>query len=121
MRGYFKQFGKQSDYVEDFLGVSLEKEEGLQGGEKIRYDRKIAAYKCCLKLAGFNLAGSNKLYFEGCKEINELVKEGGIDPKKGISYEEAIIWFTQVWKNYDTWDYLKNMKVKKESNGLIMI
>ncbi len=43
MRGYFKQFGKQSDYVEDFLGVSLEKEEGLQGGDKIRYDRKIAA------------------------------------------------------------------------------
>lgn len=113
MRGYFKQFGKQSDYVEDFLGVSLEKEGELQGGEKIRYDRKIAAYKCCLKLAGFTLAGSNKVYFEGCKEINEQVKEGGIDPKKGISYDEAITWFTQVWKNYDEWDYLKNYESKK--------
>ncbi|MEN4759508.1 DUF87 domain-containing protein [Chryseobacterium sp. C39-AII1] len=113
MRGYFKQFGKQSDYVEDFLGVSLEKEGELQGGEKIRYDRKIAAYKCCLKLAGFTLAGSNKLYFEGCKEINEQVKEGGIDPKKGISYDDAIIWFTQIWKNYDTWDYLKDYESKK--------
>lgn len=108
LRGYFKQFGKQSDYVEDFLGVNLEKEGELQGGEKIRYDRKMAAYKCCLKLAGFTLSGSNKLNFEGCKEINEQVKEGGIDPKKGISYDEAITWFSQVWKNYNEWDYLKN-------------
>lgn len=122
MRGYFKQFGKQSDYVEDFLGVSLEKEEEeLQGGEKIRYERKIAAYKCCLKLGGFNVAGNTKLYFDGCKEINDKVKEGGIDPKKGISYDDAITWFTQVWKNYDEWDYLKNYESKKESHGQIMI
>jgi DNA helicase HerA-like ATPase len=113
MRGYFKQFGKQSDYVEDFLGVDLEKKEGLQGGDKIRYDRKIAAYKCCLKLAGFLLSGNNKLFFDGCKEINEQVKEGGIDPKKGISYDEAITWFSQIWKNYDDWDYLKNYESKK--------
>ncbi|MDV3859129.1 ATPase [Elizabethkingia anophelis] len=113
MRGYFKQFGKQSDYVEDFLGVNLEKDGELQGGEKIRYDRKIAAYKCCLKLAGFALSGNNKLYFEGCKEINDKVKEGGIDPKPGVSYDEAITWFTQVWKNYDEWDYLKNYESKK--------
>ena len=113
MRGYFKQFGKQSDYVEDFLGVSLEKEEGLQGGDKIRYDRKIAAYKCCLKLAGFAVTGSSKIYFEGHNEINEQVKEGGINPKNGVSYDDAIIWFTQVWKNYDEWDFLKNYESKK--------
>jgi len=112
MRGYFKQFGKQSDYVEDFLGVSLEKEEGLQGGDKIRFDRKVAAYKCCLKLGNFPISGSNKLYFEGCKELNEKVKEGGLDPKKGITYDEAIIWFSQVWKNYDEWEYLKNYESK---------
>lgn len=113
MRGYFKQFGKQSDYVEDFLGVNLEKEGELQGGEKIRYDRKMAAYKCCLKLAGFTLSGSNKLYFEGSKEINEQVKEGGIDPKQGVIYDEAITWFSQVWNNYNEWDYLKNYESKK--------
>lgn len=113
MRGYFKQFGKQSDYVEDFLGVNLEKEGELQGGEKIRYERKIAAYKCCLKLAGFSLPVNNKLFFDGCKEINDQVKEGGIDPKKGVSYDEAVTWFSQVWKNYDEWDYLKNYESKK--------
>ena len=113
MRGYFKQLGKQSDYVDDFLGVDLEKENGLQGGDKIRYDRKIAAYKCCLKLAQFSLSGGNKLYFEGCKEINDQVTEEGIDPKTGISYDDAIIWFTQVWNNYETWDYLKSYESKK--------
>lgn len=113
MRGYFKQFGKQSDYVEDFLGVNLEKEGELQGGEKIRYDRKIVAYKCCLKLAGFSSPVNNKLFFDGCKEINDQVKEGGIDPKKGISYDEAITWFSQVWKNYDEWNYLKTYESKK--------
>ncbi len=113
MKGYFKQLGKQSDYVEDFLGVNLEKEDGLQGGDKIRYDRKIAAYKCCLKLAGFKIFGNDKLYFEGCKEINDQVKEGGIDPKKGITYDESITWFNQVWKNYQTWDYLTSYESKK--------
>lgn len=112
MRGYFKQFGKQSDYVEDFLGVSLEKNGDLKGGEKIRYDRKLAAYKCCLSLAGFIKPTNNKLFFDGHKDINGLVKEGGIDPKNGITYDEAITWFTQVWKNYDEWEYLKNYEPK---------
>lgn len=113
MRGYFKQFGKQSDYVEDFLGVNLEKGTSLKGGEKIRYDRKIAAYKCCLKLAGFPLSGGDKLYFDGYSEINQQVKEGGIDPQKGVTYDDATTWFSQVWKNYEEWDYLKNYESKK--------
>ena len=113
MRGYFKQFGKQSDYVEDFLGVNLEKAEGLTGGDKIRFDRKLAAYKCCLKLAQFSFSGPDKLYFQGCKELNTKVKEGGIDPSKGVSYDDAIVWFSQVWKNYNDWDYLKNYESKK--------
>lgn len=112
MRGYFKQFGKQSDYLEDFLGVNLKKEGELQGGEKTRYDRKLAAYKCCLKLGNFPISGDNKLYFEGCKELNDRVKEGGINPRNGVTYDDAIIWFTQVWKNYDEWDYLKNYESK---------
>lgn len=112
MRGYFKQFGKQSDYVEDFLGINLEKEGELQGGEKIRYNRKIAAYKCCLNLAGFIKPTNSKLFFDGHKEINTMVKEGGLDPKNGISYDEAVTWFSQVWKNYEEWDYLKNYESK---------
>lgn len=112
MRGYFRQFGKQSDYVEDFLGVNLQKDGELQGGEKVRYERKITAYKCCLKLAGFSQPGRDKVFFDGRKEINDQITENGIDPRNGISYDEAITWFTQVWKHYDDWEYLKNYESK---------
>lgn len=56
IRGYFKQFGKQADYVEDFLGINLEEPEN-DFEQKKQYDRKVAAYKCCLKLAGFTISG----------------------------------------------------------------
>lgn len=113
IRGYFKQFGKQSDYVEDFLGVNLEKPEEIS--ETTNYSRKLAAYKCCLKLAGFPIPGYDKIYFQGKAEgIDDKIIEGGsISPKDGIKYDEAIIWFTQVWKNYDNWDYLKTYEAKR--------
>ena len=112
IRGYFKQFGKQSDYVEDFLGVNLEKPEDVS--EQTNYYRKIAAYKCCLKLAGFPLSGANKITFQGKANgiDDQILVSGSITPKDGITYEEATIWFTQVWKNYKTWEYLKNYEHK---------
>jgi len=115
IRGYFKQLGKQSDYIEDFLGIDLEKPEGQEkSSEIIRYRRKVAAYKCCLKLAGFPTF-DQKLYFQGKAEgINDQILQGrSISPSKGISYEDAIIWFTQVWKNYEEWEYLKTYQQKK--------
>lgn len=113
IRGYFKQFGKQSDYVEDFLGVNLEKPDSAE--DLTTYYRKIAAYKCCLKLAGFSLSGENKITFQG-KSVgidDQIISGNSINPNKGITYEEATIWFTQVWKNYKTWDYLKSYEQKK--------
>ncbi len=115
IRGYFKQFGKQSDYVEDFLGINLEKPIGNDFSEKRRYDRKVAAYKCCLKLAGFYVFEENKLYFKGKEDgiDNKILDNELISPDKGISYDKAIMWFTQVWKNYNEWEYLKNYENKK--------
>ncbi|MFC5874805.1 protein of unknown function DUF87 [Chryseobacterium arachidis] len=113
IRGYFKQFGKQSDYVEDFLGVNLEKPE--DNSELTNYYRKLAAYKCCLKLAGFPLSGTNSIKFQGKAEgIDDQILEGSsITPVNGITYEQATMWFTQVWKNYKEWDYLKTYESKK--------
>jgi DNA helicase HerA-like ATPase len=115
IRGYFKQLGKQSDYVEDFLGVNLEKPEDPEAFEQnIIYGRKVAAYKCCLKLAGFTLSGNNTIYFQGSSDLDKSIVSGRtIEPKKGISYDDAILWFSQVWKNYRDWDYLKDYELKK--------
>lgn len=116
IRGYFKQFGKQADYVEDFLGISLEEPED-DFEQKKQYGRKVAAYRCCLKLAGFPISGPDKLYFQGSSELNEQIKVGSktVEPnlKTGISYDEAIMWFSQVWKNYNEWSYLKSYESKK--------
>ncbi|GGB19641.1 ATP-binding protein [Puia dinghuensis] len=108
IRGYFKQLGKQSDYVEDFLGVNLEKPEGVE--QQISYSRKVAAYRCCLKLAGFTVpANLEKVFFQGSAELDKRIISGKtITPKNGISYDEAVLWFSQVWKNYKNWDYLRD-------------
>jgi DNA helicase HerA-like ATPase len=116
IRGYFKQFGKQSDYVEDFLGVNLEEPDDQNDyGKLTSHNRKVAAYKCCLKQAGFSISGPNKLFFQGVSELDNqiLTNNTAIVPKDGITYEQAIIWFSQVWKNYETWDYLKKYESKE--------
>ncbi len=108
MRGYFNQFGKQSDYVIDFLGVNLEKPD--DPSESVNYYRKLAAYKCCLKVAGFPISGGDILKFQG-KAVgidDKILANKSITPKDGISYNDAVLWFSQVWKNYETWDYLKD-------------
>jgi len=112
LRGQFKQLGKQSDYVDDFLSVNLEKPEGVE--ELVSYGRKVAAYKCCLRQAGFPVpGGADKLFFQGQAELNKsIMTDKVLDPKAGITYEEAVNWFTQVWKNYRNWDYLKNYESK---------
>jgi hypothetical protein len=111
--GYFKQFGKQSDYVEDFFGVNLEKPEE-DFAQQIQYNRKVAAYKCCLKLAGFTVPDGDKLLFQGNAELNDNIRvnDKKVDPSKGISYDDAVVWFSQVWKNYKTWDYLRDYESK---------
>lgn len=109
IRGYFKQFGKQADYVEDFLGVNLEQPEDKS--QSTRYWRKVAAYKCCLFAAGFTVSPNYTLKFTGnSKELDPLIKYEGkiVNTKENLTFPQATTWFTQVWKNYDNWSYLSD-------------
>jgi hypothetical protein len=117
IRGYFKQFGKQADYFEDFLGISLE--EPIEGGDVTRYWRKIVAYKCCLYAAGFPIPDGVTVKFTGNpKELDSQINYQGnvVDTTKRLTFPQAIAWFSQVWKNYKTWDYLKQYE-NKEGEG----
>jgi len=112
---HFKQIKESSDYINSFLAISLEKPEDYDDDEsvKTRYDRKVAAYLCCLYKAGFTIPKGFKVKFDGKKEINNLVREKDpLDPSKGITLEEATIWFTSVWANYKKWDVFE--KYRKE-------
>ncbi|MFI8711985.1 ATP-binding protein [Brevibacillus brevis] len=112
---HFRQINEKADYVSSFLSISLEKPDDYDQDYSVknRYDRKLAAYLCCLYKAGFPLPNDIKIKFQGKKDLNDLVRKNPIVPDKGISPEEATIWFTQVWENYKKWDYLKEYASQK--------
>ncbi|HEY9872169.1 MAG TPA: DUF87 domain-containing protein [Candidatus Obscuribacterales bacterium] len=102
------------NYIENFCAVDFMAPEGSNNNKsvQIRYDRKVAAYLCCLYKAGFAVPKSFKVKFIGNSELNKLVKEdGSLDPSKGISLEEASDWFTTIWDNYQS-EYFSDYKRK---------
>ncbi len=112
------RLGDEGDYVKSFLATDLAKPDDDDIGLVTRWERLIAAYRACLFRAGFDM-GSDKIRFTGCKELNELAgtEENGIkqplDPKKGLTGDEAVRWFTTVWEQYETEPYLVTYKKRK--------
>ncbi len=110
INSHFADAGDKSDYINNFLAVNLEKPEDYETdiAGRTRYDRKVAAYQCCLKAAGFKVPDHFSVKFKGNNEINKLVRtENIIDPSVGISIEDAIIWFTKVWLNSREWEFFR--------------
>lgn len=104
------------NYIENFCAVGFMKPEDYNNNKslQIRYDRKVAAYFCCLYKAQFAVPKGFKVKFTGNVELNKMVKEdGSLDPCKGISLEEASDWFTTIWDNYQS----KYFSDYKQENG----
>ncbi len=103
------------DYVASFRSIDLSPPSDPADRSAVcRYERRIAAYQCCLFRAGFSVPDSFKVKFDGNKDLNQLVqKEGKIDPAKKISLEQASNWFTAVWDSYDTADYFQKYRAEK--------
>jgi len=116
IKKHFLEEKENSGYMQSFLSVDLEKPDDYDEDYSVqtRYNRKVAAYLCCLFRAGFEPPKGFKVRFPGNKEINSLVrKEKPIDPSKGITLEEACIWFENAWNNYNEWDFFENYKNRK--------
>lgn len=103
-----------SDYVRSFLSIDLVEPKDKEDYSAIsRYERKKAAYLCCLYKAGFPVAPGFIVRFPGNKELNTMVREdGSLDPKKGLSLQEATNWFTTIWDNYEE-DFFIKYRQKK--------
>lgn len=113
---YFQEQSLGGDYVNNFIAVSFEKPEStnMNGSEWTRYNRLVAAYKCCLYRAGFKAPNGEKIRFTGAAEINGEILEGRIlDPKQGLTLEEACTWFEKVWEQYDELKFFKDYINKK--------
>ncbi len=90
-----------ADYVKAFLNIDWEEPDNEDVGATIKYKRKIAAYKACLFKAGFAQT-DEKVYFDSAKEIRESEIPGlkGVEPKSGLSLDDAAAWFSAAWDNY---------------------
>lgn len=90
-----------ADYVKAFVNIDWEEPDNQDFGAKTRYDRKVACYKACLHRAGF-AAGGATVKFPSSKDIQQSGIPGldGIDPKSGISIDDAAAWFSAAWDNY---------------------
>lgn len=113
-------------FLTNFLSVNLSKpEDETDISAMTRYERRIAAYRCCLRAAGFELPVEFKtLYFKGNSALNDIVEadgKGTHNPTSGIDIDDAIEWFTSVWKNHFNKffsDYKNNKKKDWADDGL---
>jgi Helicase HerA, central domain len=105
--------GDTAGYVRAFVGIDWTKPDDTDMSAKTRYDRKAAAYKACLHAAGFP-AKDARVRFQGAKELKESGIPGldGVEPKSGLTLDQAVQWFTAVWDNYTTLSFFQSYKAK---------
>jgi hypothetical protein len=110
--GMLQQFLSETegDYVRSFLSIDLTRPSEEDFAAKTRWDRLTAAYRAVLHRAGFG-AGNEKVSFQGSAEANAIA--GGLDPKSGLTLDQAGDWFEAVWDAYETDDYFTSYKKKK--------
>lgn len=103
------------DEKEDFNGENENNKSSNQKTNysfKTRYGRRIAAYKSCLHRAGFKHKDKDgRITFQGEAELNALT---GIDPSKGISFDQAVNWFSTVWDKMKDLQFFEDYKAKHE-------
>ena len=122
-------------YMEDFVSIELKKPEEPEGKEVSkeereiyfskyrRFKRKEAAYLCCLYLAGFEVptdkyGNPDKLKFQVSNRISDDPNVG-INPNDGISYEDAVEFFTSIWQHHDEIPYLRDYSILHENKTWI--
>jgi Helicase HerA, central domain len=91
-----------ANYTRAFCNIDWTPPDPTDKGATTRYERKTAAYKACLKRAGFADAGE-RVKFQSNKDIMGSGIPGlqGVDPSKGISLDDAIAWFSAAWNSYN--------------------
>lgn len=68
--------GETGDYIKSFLAIDFTKPDPNENrGDYTRWQRKVAAYQCCLSKAGYRVPSGFKLTFQGKKEINCSIKK----------------------------------------------
>lgn len=106
---------ESGDYVKSLMAIDLAEPDKSDKSAYTRWERKVSAYLCCLHAAKFTLpADLTTTKFTGNEDLNKLVKQDGkLDPSKGISFDEAINWFTTIWDSYNSHSFFSKYKADK--------
>ena len=104
-----------SDYTRSVLAIDLqEPEDKTDYSATTRYERKVAAYLCCLYQAGFRAPKGFRVRFSGNSELNQKVRaDGSLDPTKNITLEEASDWFSTIWDIYESDPFFATYRCQK--------
>jgi len=107
-------YDENGDYVKSMLAIDLTEPDASDKSAHIRWERKVAAYLCCLHAAKFPLPDDmTTIKFSGNDDLNKLVwSDGTLKPDNGISFDNAINWFTTIWDNYGTHKYFTDYRKK---------
>jgi hypothetical protein len=92
-----------ADYTRAFCSITWEEPSSSDRSAMTRYERKVAAYKCCLFRAGLTPPSGETVKFQSSADIRGCGIGGldGVEPKNGLSLDDAVAWFSAVWKNYN--------------------
>ncbi len=103
-----------ADYVQAFTSVDMAPpEDPSDFSSKTRWERRVAAYQCCLYAAGLEVPKGHKVSFTGSKDINTSIKTGQeIDPKKGLSLSDAKAYWDWVFDHQND-PFFQNYKAQK--------
>jgi len=102
-----------SDYIKSFLAIDLlEPEDKDDYSTSTRFERKKAAYLCCLHLAGFKAPAGFKVTFDGNAKLNPSITPN-INTSKGVTLDEAVNWFTDLWEKYNELQFFADYKKEK--------
>ena len=108
-----------SDYVKAFRSLDFSLDPDLKNDQSYvtRRDRRIAAFQCCLKVAGYpehpDPSKRVKAKFSGEATTLNALSGRIINPSEGISLDEATAWFSSMWENYSTNAFFQTYKQKR--------
>ena len=88
-----------ANYTQAFLNVNWEEPDAQDQGKVVRYQRQLACYQAILQAAGFAVPTSHQVRFVGHQAVDNAT---GLNPRQGLTAEQAGRWFARVWDNYNT-------------------
>lgn len=108
-----------SDYVKAFRALDFSLDPDLKNDPSYatRRDRRVAAFQCCLKAAGYpehsDPSKRTRIKFSGESTTLNALSGRTINPSDGITLDDATTWFTSVWASYSTEPFFQTYKQKK--------